>query len=165
MATGQLLCGRTNFPLYGRNGTLLFETGISMAVEITVSWVGGLDLDIDGHYNVVDGDVGYDHGEKIERDGFTAHWDGDDTGAGPERVHLAYTGRRSLSEVKFYIHANWYHEGSEGSCTVTATDAKGGCQSYTFSPSKSHGKPASRGDPGACINFNFDGSVKSITAG
>lgn len=173
MAAGQVLRGRSNMPLYGKNGTLLYETPFSMRVDITVSWNGGQDVDIDGHYNVVAGDVGWSHSSDINQDGFTAHWDGDHTSGGPEYVHLAYSGGRSLAGVKFYVHANWYRvssgegedQGNGGDCTVTATDSKGNTRSYTFSPAKSHGKAASRGDPGACLNFNFDGSLKSITAG
>lgn len=158
-------------PLYGKNGTLLYASPFSMSVDITVSWSAGQDVDIDGHYNVVDGDVGWSHSSDIDQNGFKAHWDGDNTSGGPECVHLSYSGDRSLSGVKFFVHANWYRVGSGdddapgGDCTVSARDSKGRTLSYTFSPAKSHGKKASRGDPGACINFNIDGSIKSITAG
>lgn len=157
-------------PLYGKNGTLLYQTAFSMKVDITVSWSGGQDVDIDGHYNVVPGDVGWNHSSDINQDGFTAHWDGDHTSGGPEYVHLTYSGSRSLADVKFYVHANWYRVGSGdddgpgGDCTVTATDSAGHRFAYTFTPAKSHGKAASRGNPGVCLNFNYNGSLKSITA-
>ena len=171
MASGDLLHGKTNLPLYGKNGTLLYGSPVSMHVDITISWGGGQDVDICGHYNVVSGEVGWSHASDINQDGFTAHWDGDNMTGGPEYVHLTYSGGRSLADVKFYVHANWYRvnddedQGDGGSCTVTATDSKGTSKSYTFTPAQSHGHAATSGNPGVCLNFNHDGTLKSITAG
>lgn len=172
MATGQILRGRSNMPLFGKNGTLLYSTVVSMQVDITISWGGGRDVDICGCYNTVPGEVGWNHADEIDQDGFFAHWDGDNTTGGPEYVHLKYSGgRASLLGVCFDVHTNWYRVGGEegedqgdgGSCTVTATDSKGTTKSHTFTPAQSHGRAASAGDPGVRINFNINGTIKSIT--
>ena len=174
MTNGSLIHGKTNLPLYGKNGTLLYGSPVSMHVDITISWSGGQDVDICGHYNVVSGEVGWswcENGATIEQDGFSMTWDGDNTSGGPEYVHLSYSGGRSLADVKFYVHANWFRvngeeeQGDGGTCTVTATDSKGTSKSYTFTPAQSHGSKATTGNPGVCLNFNHDGTLKSITAG
>lgn len=70
MATGQILRGRSNMPLFGKNGTLLYSTVVSMQVDITISWGGGQDVDICGCYNTVPGEVGWNHADEIDQDGF-----------------------------------------------------------------------------------------------
>lgn len=174
MANGQVLCGRAGLPLYGKNGTLLYAASVSMSVDVEISWSGGSDVDICGLYNVVGGSVGYSHDSSINANGFSAAWDGDNTTGGPERVHLAYSGNRSsLADVHFDIHANWYSVGNDseghemsggGPATVTATDSRGTVKTFTIMPGTSKHRAANTGDPGVRINFNANGTLKSITA-
>ena len=175
MATGQVLCGRAGLPLYGKNGTILYDQPVSMSVDIVISWSGGKDVDICACYDVVGGTIGYSHGSEISGNGFTANWtSGDNTSGGPETVHLAYSGNRSsLADVHFDIHANWYSVGTDsdgnelsggGPATVTATDSKGTTKSFTIMPSTSKHRAATTGDPGVRINFNTNGTLKSITS-
>ena len=175
MAAGQVLCGRGGLPLYGRNGTLLYATPVSMSVDIVISWSGGKDVDICGVYNVIGGSIGWSHDNSISGSGFVANWtSGDNTQGGPETVHLSYSGNRSsLADVHFDIHANWFSVGTDsegnqlsggGPATVTATDAKGNTKTFTIMPGTSKGRAANTGDPGVRLNFNTNGTLKSITA-
>lgn len=174
MANGQVLNGRGGLPLYGKNGTILYATIVSMSVDVVISWTGGKDVDICGCYNVVSGSVGYSHGDSINAGGFVANWDGDNTSGGPESVHLSYSGNRSsLADVYFDIHANWFSVGTDsegneesggGPATVTATDSKGTVKTFTIMPGTSKHRAANTGDPGVRINFNTNGTIKSITA-
>lgn len=174
MATGQVLCGRAGLPLYGRNGTILYAEPVSMAVDIVISWTGGSDVDICACFDVVGGSVGYSHGDTISGDGFTANWSGDNTSGGPETVRIEYSGNRSsLADVHFDIHANWFSVGTDseghelsggGPATVTATDAKGNTKTFTIMPGTSKHRAANTGDPGVRLNFNVNGTLKSITA-
>ena len=160
--------GRAGFPLYGRRGTLLYRTTLSMSCAIEVSWTGGSDIDICGFYtHYPSASVGWTHGSSINTgDGFTASWSGDNTSGGPENVSLAYSGTRGLADRSFEIHANWYStgSGSGGDVTVKATDANGTVKTLTFTPAHTKSKAAQPGDPGVRINFNFDGTLKNITS-
>ena len=175
MANGQILRGRSRLPLYGKNGTLLYSTPISMTCNIVISWTGGKDVDICAFYtHNASSSMGYGHASSINLgDGFTATWGGDNTSGGPETVGLAYSGSKGLAGKSFEIHANWYSVGTDGEgneqtgggpATVTATDAQGNTKSYTIMPATSKGRAAQSGDPGVMINFNNDGTLKSITA-
>lgn len=168
MALDQILRGRTQYPLYGKNGTLLYSTAVSMTCAIVISWTGGSDVDICGFFShYPDAQVGWSHGASIDcGDGFSASWGGDNTSGGPETVDLAYSGNAGISGKSFEIHANWYStgSGSGGPATVTATDSAGNTKSYTISPSSSTHKAATPSNPGVRINFNNDGTLKSITA-
>lgn len=135
MATGEILCGASGLPLYGKNGTILYGTPISMSINVVISWSGGKDVDICAFYSHGGGSVGYSHDSTIDvGDGFTANWtSGDNTQGGPETVSLAYSGSRGLKGKSFEIHANWYSVGTDsdgnelsggGPATVTATDSK-----------------------------------------
>lgn len=174
MATGQILRGASGLPLYGKNGTLLYATPMTMAVSIVISWTGGKDVDICAFYSHGGGQLGYGHDASIDvGDGFTASWGGDNTSGGPENVSLAYSGSLGLKGKSFEIHANWYSVGTDsegneesggGPATVTATDAKGNVKSFTIMPATSKHRAAQAGDPGVRINFNNDGTLKDITA-
>ncbi len=174
MAVGQILRGGSRLPLYGKNGTLLYAQPVSMSVAIVISWEGGKDVDIYACFDVVSGAVGYAHGSSINADGFTASWGGDNTSGGPENVSIGYSGNRSsLADVHFDVHANWYSVGTDsegneqsggGPATITATDSAGNVKSYTLMPGTSKHRAATLGDPGARLNFNANGTLKSITA-
>lgn len=175
MATGQILRGRGGLPLYGRNGTILYAQPCSMSVDITISWSGGKDVDICACFDVVSGEIGYGHSNEINQGGFIAQWtSGDNTSGGPETVHIAYSGNRSsLADVHFDVHANWYSVGTDGNgnelsgggpATISATDSAGNTKSFTMMPSTSKHRAAQRGDPGARLNFNVNGTLKSITS-
>lgn len=175
MAVGQVLCGRGGLPLYGKNGTLLYGSVVSMAVDIVISWTGGSDVDICALFNVVSGSIGYSHGYTIDGNGFHADWtSGDNTSGGPETVSISYSGNRaSLADVHFDIHANWYAVGNDsqgqelsggGPATVTATDSRGTVKTFTIMPGTSKHRAANTGDPGVRLNFNSNGTLKSITA-
>lgn len=174
MADGQVLRGKPDFPLFGKSGTLLYATPCSMSVSIVIAWSGGKDVDICGCYNVVGGSIGYNHGSKISQNGFVADWtSGDNTNGGPETVSLSYSGtRKSLADVCFDIHTNWFSVGKDadgneigggGPANITATDAKGNSFSCEVNPATSKGRAATTGDPGVRINFNMNGTIKSIT--
>ena len=174
MADGEILRGNrwTALPLYGKNGTLLYQTAVSMSCNIVISWSGGSDVDICAffsHYPSVT--IGYNHGSEINvGDGFTAQWtSGDNTSGGPETVSLAYSGSHGIGGKSFEIHTNWYSVGSSdqasgGPATITVTDAKGTTKSLTITPATSKGRAATAADPGVRINFNTDGTIKSITS-
>ena len=174
MAEGQVLRGGGGLPLYGRNGTILYAQPVSMSVSIVISWEGGKDVDIYACFDAVSGAVGYSHGSSINADGFTASWSGDNTSGGPENVSIGYSGNRSsLAAVHFDVHANWYSVGTDsegneqsggGPATITATDSAGNVKSYTLMPGTSKHRAATAGDPGARLNFNANGTLKSITA-
>lgn len=175
MATGEILRGASGLPVYGKNGTLLYSTPITMAISVVISWSGGKDVDICAFYSHGGGSVGYSHDSTIDvGDGFTANWtSGDNTSGGPETVSLAYSGSRGLKGKSFEIHANWYSVGTDsdgnelsggGPATVTATDSKGTSRSFTIMPGTSKHRAAQAGDPGVRINFNNDGTLKDITA-
>ena len=174
MANGQVLHGKGGLPVFGKNGTILYAAQVSMAVDIVISWEGGNDVDICAFFNVVSGSVGYSHGDTIDGNGFHANWSGDNTSGGPETLRIEYSGgRSSLADVCFDIHANWFSvgrdaEGNEqsggGPATVTATDSKGTTKSFTIMPATSKGRAAQSGDPGVRLNFNTNGTLKSITA-
>ena len=182
MANGQVLHGKGGLPVFGKNGTILYAAQVSMAVDIVISWEGGNDVDICAFYNVAQGSLGYSHhgygdpndDHVITDNGFFARWAGDNTSGGPETLRLEYSGNRSsLADVYFDIHANWFSvgrdaEGNEqsggGPATVTATDARGTTKSFTIMPATSKGRAAQSGDPGVRINFNTNGTIKSITA-
>ena len=175
MADGEVLRGKPGLPLYGKNGTILYRTAISMTCNIVISWTGGRDVDICAFYTHHPGaSMGYGHDSTITvGDGFTASWGGDNTSGGPETVSLAYSGSNGIGGKSFEIHANWYSVGTDGEgneqtgggpATVTATDAQGNTKSYTIMPATSKGRAAQSGDPGVRINFNNDGTLKSITA-
>ena len=176
MANGQVLHGKGDLPLFGKNGTILFAAQTSMSVDIVISWEGGNDVDICAFYNVASGtQIGFSHGDTIDVNGFHAQWtSGDNTQGGPETVHLSYSGNRSsLADVYFDIHANWFSVGTDaegneqsggGPATVTATDARGTTKSFTIMPATSKHRAAQSGDPGVRINFNTNGTIKSITA-
>lgn len=175
MADGEILRGKPGLPLYGKNGTILYRTAISMTCNIVISWTGGNDVDICAFYSHnASLSVGYGHSGSINLDdGFTATWSGDNTSGGPETVDLAYSGSQGLGGKSFEIHANWYSVGTDGEgneqsgggpATVTATDAKGNTKTYTIMPATSKGRAAQSGDPGVRINFNNDGTIKNIVA-
>ena len=175
MATGQILFGGAGRPLYGKNGTVLYAAAISMSVSIVISWSGGNDLDVCALYDCITGSIGYGHGSSINEDGFTANWtSGDNTSGGPETISLSYSGNRSsLSDVHFDIHANWYSVGTDsegnelsggGTATISCTDSAGNARTATLSPGTSKGRAANTGDPGVRINFNANGTLKSITS-
>lgn len=171
MATGDILRGRTALPIYGKNGTLLYATPIGMTCSIVVSWTGGRDVDICGFFTHYAGaKIGYSYGAQIDDgNGFTANWtSGDNTSGGPETVSLAYSGATGLAGKSFEIHANWFAVGEDetggGPATVTATDAAGTTKTFTVMPGTSKGRAATPADPGCMINFNTDGTLKSITA-
>lgn len=172
MADGEILRGNrwTALPLHGKNGTLLYATAVSMSCNITISWENGNDVDICAFYTHHPGAaIGYNHGSEINvGDGFTAQWtSGDNTSGGPETVSLAYSGSSSTGGKSFEIHANWFSVGKDqasgGNVTVTATDARGTTKAFTLMPATSKGRAATASDPGARINFNPDGTIKSIT--
>lgn len=175
MATGQILHGGSGNPLFGKNGTILYAQPCTMAVNIIVAWSGGKDVDICACYNVVPGSIGYSHGSKIEQDGFVAEWTSlDNTSGGPETVQISYSGNRSsLADVHFDVHANWYSVGTDsngnelsggGPATVTATDAQGTSLTFTIMPATSKRRAANAGDPGVRLNFNANGTLKSLTS-
>lgn len=174
MATGEILHGASGMPLYGKNGTILYSTPITMSVNVVISWSGGKDVDICAFYSHGGGSVGFSHGSSINvGDGFTANWSGDNTSGGPETISLSYSGSNGLKDKSFEIHANWYSVGTDsdgnelsggGPATVTATDSKGKSLSFTIMPGTSKRRAAQAGDPGVRINFNFDGTIKNITA-
>lgn len=175
MANGQIVRGKPGIPLYGKNGTLLYQTPFSMSCSIVISWSGGKDVDICAFYShYSSASMGYSHGNSIDvGDGFTASWGGDNTSGGPETVSLAYSGSNSLGGKSFEIHANWFSVGTDdqgnqlsggGPATVTATDAKGTTKSFTIMPATSKGRAATAADPGVRINFNNDGTIKEIVA-
>lgn len=175
MSTGEILHGGGGNPLFGKNGTILYAVPCTMSVSIVISWSGGKDVDICACYNVVPGTIGFSHDSKIEENGFLAEWtSGDNTTGGPETIRLSYSGERSsLANVHFDVHANWYSVGSDsngnaltggGPATVTATDANGTSLSYTIMPSSALHRAANIGDPGVRINFNANGTLKSITS-
>jgi len=174
MAEGQVLRGGGGLPLHGRNGTVLYAKPVSMSVSIVISWEGGKDVDIYACFNTVPGAVGYAYDNSIDADGFTASWGGDNTTGGPENVSIGYSGNRSsLANVHFDVHANWYSVGTDsegneesggGPATITATDSAGNVKTYTLMPGTSKHRAANDGDPGARLNFNFNGTLKSITA-
>lgn len=172
---GMILRGAAGHPLYGKDGTILFSTPITMSINVVISWSGGKDLDICAFYSHGGGSVGFGHDSSIEvGDGFTASHGGDNTSGGPETVSLAYSGSNGLKGKSFEIHANWYSVGKDsdgnelpgggGPATVTATDSEGTSKSYTITPGTSKGRGAQPGDPGVRINFNNDGTIKDITA-
>ena len=176
MATGDILRGKSGHPLYGKNGTILYSTPITMSINVVISWSGGKDVDICAFYSHGGGSLGYGHvdGGTIDvGDGFTASHGGDNTSGGPETVSLAYSGSKGLKGKSFEIHANWYSVGTDsdgneesggGPATVTATDSKGTSRSFTIMPGTSKHRAAQAGDPGVRINFNNDGTLKDITA-
>ena len=175
MADGEILRGKPGLPLYGKNGTILYRTAISMTCNIVISWTGGKDVDICAFYtHFSSATMGYSHGNSInDGNGFTASWGGDNTSGGPETVSLAYSGSNGLKGKSFEIHANWFSVGTDGQgneqtgggpATVTATDAKGTTKSYTIMPATSKGRAATAADPGVRINFNNDGTIKEIVA-
>lgn len=175
MATGEILRGASGLPVYGKNGTILYSTPITMSISVVISWSGGKDVDICAFYSHGGGSVGYGHDSSINvGDGFTANWtSGDNTSGGPETVSLAYSGSRGLKGKSFEIHANWYSVGTDsdgnelsggGPATVTATDSKGTSWSFTIMPGTSKHRAAQAGDPGVRVNFNNDGTLKDITA-
>lgn len=162
----------TALPLYGRNGTILYQTAVSMSCNIVISWSGGSDVDICAFFSHYPGaTIGYNHGSEINAgDGFTAQWtSGDNTSGGPETISLAYSGLRGIGGKSFEIHTNWYSVGSGdqtsgGPATITATDAKGTTKTLTITPATSKGRAATAADPGVRINFNTDGTIQSITS-
>ena len=172
MANGEVLRGSPGLPIYGKNGTILFKTNMSMSVHIVVSWSGGNDVDICGFYTHFPSEsVGYSHKRAIDDgNGFTATWDGDDRTGGPEYVDLAYTGSNTLAGKSFEIRANWFNvgggkeSGSGGNATITATDSKGNKRSCTIMPATEEKRAAHQNDPGVVIRFNSDGTIRSITA-
>ena len=176
MGIGDILHGGGGNPLFGKSGEILFSTPCTMSVEIVISWTGGKDVDICACYNIVPGTIGYGQGaSKIEQDGFAAEWtSGDNTDGGPETVKISYAGERpSLADIHFDIHANWYSAGTDsngnelsggGPATVTARDAAGTSMQYTIMPGTSKHRAANIGDPGVRINFNANGTLKSITS-
>ncbi len=168
MANGEILRGAPGLPLYGKNGTLLYHTPVTMSCSIVISWSGGDDLDICAFYSHDSSQqMGYSHSSAIDLgDGFTGSWSGDNTHGGPENVSIAYSGSQGLAGKSFDVRANWYNTGegkAGGPATVTATDAKGNSFSYTLSAATSKGRGANTGDPGARIYFNFDGSIREIS--
>jgi len=174
VANGEILRGNrwTALPLYGRNGTILYQTAVSMSCNIVISWSGGSDVDICAFFShYPSATIGYNHGSEINvGDGFTAQWtSGDNTSGGPETVSLAYSGLRGIGGKSFEIHTNWYSVGSGdqtsgGPATITATDANGTTKTLTITPATSKGRAATAADPGVRINFNTDGTIKSITS-
>lgn len=172
MEVGQIVCGKSGYPLHGKRGSVLYAERVSMRVSVVISWNGGKDVDICGVYNVIPGAIGFDHSTSIQGGGFKAVWtSNDNTSGGPETVSLEYDGNRSsLADVFFDIHANWFRVGDDsgssggGTATVTATDSSGATRSFTLNPGTSKGRAANTGDPGARISFNVNGTVKSITA-
>ena len=171
MEDGEILRGNrwTALPLHGKNGTLLYATAVSMSCSIVISWTGGTDIDVCSFYShYPSASVGWSHGGSIDTgDGFTASWAGDNTSGGPENITLAYQGARGIAGKSFEIHANWYSTGSDsggGDVTVTTTDGSGNVKSMTFTPAHTKHKAAQPGNPGVRIIFNYDGTVKSITA-
>ena len=172
MAVGEILRGNrwTALPLYGKNGTLLYQTAVSMTCSIVISWSGGNDVDICAFYTHHPGaKIGYSYDNSITvGDGFTAQWtSGDNTSGGPETVSLAYSGASGIGGKSFEIHTNWYSVGNDqasgGNATVTATDAKGATKTFTIMPAANKGTAATASDPGCRINFKPDGTIKSIT--
>ena len=176
MADGEILRGNrwTALPLHGKNGTLLYATAVSMSCNITISWENGNDVDICAFYtHNASLSMGYGHSSSSEGDsinlgdGFTATWGGDNTSGGPENITLAYQGSSGIGGKSFEIHANWYSVGKDqasgGNVTVTATDARGTTKAFTLMPATSKGRAATASDPGARVNFNPDGTIKSIT--
>ena len=170
MADGEILRGNrwTALPLYGKNGTLLYAPAVSMSCSIVISWTGGNDIDVCSFYShYPSASVGWSHGDSINTgDGFIASWAGDNTSGGPENITLAYQGSNGIAGKSFEVHANWYStgSGSGGDVTVTATDGMGNVKSMTFTPAHTKSKAAQPGDPGVRINFNTDGTIKSITS-
>ena len=178
MSNGEILRGKPGLPLYGKNGTILYRTAISMTCNIVISWSGGKDLDICAfytHYPSVW--MGYRPVDQVnsinDGDGFTASWGGDNTTGGPETVSLAYSGSQGLGGRSFEIHANWYSTGTDdqgnelsggGPATISATDSAGNTKSFTLMPATSKRRAATAGDPGARLSFNVNGTLKSITA-
>ena len=169
MPDGEILCVAGGLPLYGKNGTLLYRTPVSMSCTIVIGWSGGDDLDICAFYTHNSSQqMGFSHGSSIDLgDGFTGAWtSGDNTQGGPESVSIAYSGSQGLAGKSFEVRTNWYRTGegkAGGAATVTATDAKGNSFSYTLSASTSEGRGANTGDPGVRIYFNFDGTIKEIS--
>lgn len=170
MAANEILRGRAGFPIYGRNGTLLYGTAVAATVSITVSWVDGDDLDLCAFFSHRSGaKVGYSYGSEIANtgDGFSATWGGDNTQGGPETINLAYSGASGIAGRRFEIHLNWYNTGdghSGGPATVTATDASGATLEYTLTPASTKHKAANEGNPGVALVLNYDGSLRGIEA-
>ena len=167
MADGEILRGASGLPLYGKNGTLLYKSPITMSCSIVIAWSGGDDLDICAFFTHLSGSqMGYGHASSISEGGFTGSWpSGDNTQGGPETVNIGYSGSDGLSGKSFEVRTNWYETGEGkvgGSATVTATDGKGNVFTYTVNPATSKHRAANTGDPGVRIYFNYDGTIREI---
>jgi hypothetical protein len=170
MAYNEILHGKSNHPLYGRNGTILYSAPITMSVSVTVSWQDGNDLDTCAFYSHRPSNkMGFSYPYSIADtgDGFSATHGGDNTTGGPEVMSLAYSGPHGIAGKRFEVHVNWYNSGeghSGGNAVITATDAEGNTFSRTISPAHTKSTAAQAGNPGCAIVFNRDGTIREIVA-
>lgn len=178
MADGDLLRGKTHFPLYGKNGTLLYKTTfvLRMGFTVEISPLAGLVLDSRSFFTGTTSKIGGHTHTRIRYDGFCADWISIG-GEGESKImrvwydpESAYTYRRTLDGEHFEIHLAWNRYGNGesetgGPARVIVTDDSGVIKSLDVTP-WAEGWSVSgfiENAPGAMVNFNADGSVNSIT--
>ena len=183
MADGDILRGKTHFPLYGKDGTLLYETPIeiNMGVTIEISPMDGRYLTFIAFYTGLPPRMGELAGGAISWYGFQAKWTTIGAAGESDFLRIWYDKEqeeedsplRTFANEHFEIHLNWYSYGYDehghqittgGPARVTATDDAGNTASIVVRPGNRIINAATENDPGVKLNFNKDGTLQSITA-
>lgn len=145
------------------------ETDIPVSwANITVSWgaYGGRDLDICGYWlDQPSTKVGWSYGSGSTSSTWRSRWEGDNTGSGPEYIHVGVNENdiaQGVADRRYRIHFNYYGEvGSSAQATVYVT--ANGITKSASSPTGTHtGTKAYTSDPYLTITFDSHGSPISI---
>lgn len=145
------------------------ETDIPASwATITVSWgaYGGRDLDICGYWlDQPSVKVGWSYGSGSTSSTWRSRWEGDNTGSGPEYIHVGVNENDIADGVanrRYRIHFNYYGSvGSSAQATVYVT-ANGITKSASSSTGVHTSTKAYTSDPYLTITFDSHGSPISI---
>lgn len=136
--------------------------------RITISWdsYGGRDLDICGYWEGTSGrEVGWSWGSGSTDSAYKARWDGDNTGSGPEYIHIAVQPNdilQSVTTFKYKVHCNYFGSAGSSSKAKISVLCDGITKSKVISVSNRNGNKATKNDPCVTILFDSNGHLIAI---
>lgn len=175
--------GTPNVPIYSTTNVPIYETimietpgsdlsdyWVAGEAIITISWdqTSRRDLDCCCYWaDNSDHKVGWSWGNgSLADDNYKLLWTGDNTGLGPEYIHIYTTAaRRSTKESSPYqykVHLNFYGSASGTPTATVYVTFRGLTLSKTIAPATNSGQKATESDPYVTITFANDGTPISI---
>lgn len=141
----------------------------STYASITVMWseFGGRDLDICGYWtDRSDVKVGWSWGYGSTGAEFESVWEGDNTGSGPEYIHIGVKPGQTLAggsgNRTYRVHCNYYGSSNGSAKARIKVDCAGKSMSKTISTSNRNGSKATTSDPYVTITFDAAGNLLSV---